>query len=161
MRLVEPVRGILAGEKSLKGPGNKPIIAYSLNSSIALDIIAAMLVFVYQGYLLIWQGSPPFAWIVGALFLGDFYFRLWTRPVRQARFFDDHFELSGFNVNIKARYDVVERLSRFKQTFGDFRSNSRVSFAVEGDPHLFVVPNRTNRKLRLDIYSLLFQRVKE
>lgn len=88
----------------------------------------------------------------------DSYLRLWRRPVRQARFFDDHFEISGWNANINSDYSRVEGLKKTRSIVGDFRTDSSVTFSVRDDPNLFTIPNRKNRGLKLDLYSWLRQK---
>jgi hypothetical protein len=136
----------------------EPLLVYSLNLSLALDLVLAAPAIGYGAFLLLSGGTPPYPWIVGILFLGDFYFRLWRRPVRRALFFDDHLEISGRKVRLSAGYDQIRGLGRFRQSFGDFASDSRVSFTVVDSPASFVVPNRRDRKLKLDLYSFLKQK---
>ena len=120
-----------------------------------LDVVVAVLAFGYGGVLLVSSGILPYPWFVGGLLIGDFYFRLWRRPVRRAQFFEDHFEISGWGVDINGRYELIQDLTKFSRPFGDFRSDTRVSFSVKDDSNLFVLPNRRNKKLGLDVYSLL------
>lgn len=139
----------------------EPLIVYSLNPSMALDLLVAVLAFGYGVFVLVWSSVPPFPWIMGVLLVGDFYFRLWKRPVRKARFFDDHFEIDGWNVSLNAEYGRITDLSESKQPFGDFASNSRVSFSVADYPITFTIPSRRNRRLKLGLYSLLKQKAPE
>jgi hypothetical protein len=135
----------------------EPLIAYSLTPSIALDLFVAALFFAAGTYSVV-QGAIPIAWFPGTLGLSDAYFRLWRRSVRQARFYDDHVEVRGFGLDIRGGYELVEDIAKYRQNFGDFRSNSRVSFSFRGDPNVFVFPNRKNRNLGIDVYSLLMKK---
>ena len=119
--------------------------------------VAIALALVYATYEVAFEKTLPFALVGVVLFFSDFYFRLWKRPVRQARFFAEHFEISGWGVNLRSKYDQVEDLAKYRQTFGDFKSSSRVSFSVKGDPNLLIIPNRN--KGGLDLYSWLLQKV--
>jgi len=138
---------------------HEPLIVYSLNPSFALDIGLGTLIIAFGAYELVWAGTPPASWVVGVLFFGDFYFRLWRRPVRQAQFFESHFEISGRGINLNAGYDSIRDLTKYKQPFGDSRSTTRVSFFVRGVPIPLVFPNRWNKKLGLDVYSLIVKKV--
>jgi hypothetical protein len=73
---------------------------------MALDLVIAALAFAYGVYLIL-SGTFPYPWLIGSLFVGDFYLRLWRRPIRRARFFEDHFELSGLGVALTGGYESV------------------------------------------------------
>jgi len=122
---------------------------------MALDLVIAAFAFAYGMGSIMFEGMLPYAWVMSALGMGDFYLRLWRRNVRQARFFDDHFEISGYGVNLRGDYDKIKDLTNYKQPIGDFRSDIRVSFSVHGNSNVFLLPNRRNRRLGLDVYSLL------
>jgi hypothetical protein len=136
---------------------NEALLVYSLVSSYALNLGVALLAFSY-GIILLWEGMLPAPWILSALLVVDFYQRLWIRPVRDARFYDDHFEIHGKNVDINAKYDEISNLTVSRRSFGDWRSATRVSFSVRGFPNTFTLPNRRNRELGLDVPTLILQR---
>lgn len=119
-----------------------------------LDLALAGILAAYGVYLIL-GGGVPVSFVMSALFAGDFYFRLWSRPVRRARFFEDRFEIAGKGVNLVSGYDSVRDITKFKQPFGDFSSDSRISFFVRDSPYPFIVPNRRNRKIGQDLYSLV------
>ena len=116
---------------------------------MALDLFLAALCLAYGAIFNL------VAWVAAFLFLGDLYFRLWRRRVRRALFYDDHFEVSGWGVSLKGRYDSVENLRRVKAVLGDFRTGSRVWFSLKGDPNMLVLPNRKGGEPRTDLYSWL------
>jgi hypothetical protein len=132
----------------------QPVFAYTLTPSIALDVTIATLSFGYGVYIVLWTGGLPYSWFMSGLGVGDAYLRLWNRPIRQARFYPDHFEITGRGVRLSSEYDSIKDLDRYRQLLGDFRTDSRVSFTVEDYPN-FIIPNRRNRKLKLDLYSFL------
>ena len=142
-------------DKTMNGPSHDPLVAYSLSASLVLDMVMGAVLFVYGVYEIVWIPELPVSWVMSALFFGDFYFRLWQRPVRQARFFEDHFEISGFRTNLNSGYDSSRILTRNKHPFGDFRSNSRVSFYVQGASVPYIIPNRWSRGRGMDMYSLI------
>jgi hypothetical protein len=132
----------------------RPLISYSLAPSILLNIVLTALPIAYGGYQIM-RGDLPTAWILGGLGIADTYYLLWRRNVRFAKFFEDHFEIVGYGVDVKGDYRLIENLTVFRRNFGDFQSNTRVSFSIRGDTNIFTIPNRKNRNLGLDVYSLI------
>jgi hypothetical protein len=95
--------------------------------------------------------------VIAAIIFLDFYYRLWRRPVRIARFFEDEFEIKGRGTNFRLGYDKIQSEEKVKSLIGDLRTNSSVWIMVSGYPDEFVIPNRRIRKggLRTDLYSWL------
>ena len=85
------------------------------------------------------------------------FYSLWRRPVRKANFFEKRFEVSGRGVRKEGGYEEIESFVKLKTLVGDFRTGSSVLFSVRDVPTILRIPNRKNRNLGLDVYSL-FQR---
>jgi hypothetical protein len=135
-----------------------PLFEYSLNPSIALDVLIAVMLFIFAIYSLIVEHVISAAFVVAGLFAADFYYRLWRRPVRKALFYDDHFEISGQGVNLRTGYDRLEDLQKVRRLLGDFRSDSAIWFSVKNDPNDFMIPNRKVGKPKVELYSWLMQK---
>lgn len=137
-----------------------PFLVYSLGISIALDLLLAVVLTGIGAYYIIGGTLVYEAWVPALLFVADFYLRLWRRPVRDARFFDSQVEISGRGVDLKFGYDLIEELKKERSVVGDFRTSDSVSFSVKGDSNVFVIPNRKNRQMHLDLYTWLVQKTK-
>ncbi|MBI3859334.1 MAG: hypothetical protein HY296_03725 [Thaumarchaeota archaeon] len=85
-------------------------------------------------------------------------YRYRRNPLQEIRFFNDYFEVTGWKVNLRESYDKIENLTKFRKNFGDFSTNTRVSFSIGDYPSAIVVPNRWNRKRGFDLYTWLQQR---
>ena len=140
---------------------SSPILAYSLRASMALDLFLAFFLFVVAFYYLLISGALTATFILSALFFFDFYYRLWRRRIRRAHFYDDHFEISGRGVTKSANYDEIESFTKVRSLAGDFRTDSTVLLSIRDVPDVLRMPNRRNRRLKLDVYSLLLQRAPE
>ena len=137
----------------------RPVFTYSLNLRIALDVSVILFIVIANLYYhFVWNYAVgPYPFIVVGLGVYDFY-RNWRMPLRKIRFFDSHFEVSGWRVDRKASYDELEDLSRVRRVIGDFRSGSAVWFSIKGDPNEFMVPNRKVGKPKVELYSWLRQK---
>ncbi len=99
------------------------------------------------------------AFVVSALFFLDFYYRLWQRSVRIAKFFEDHFEIKGRNLNLRrVGYDEISSLTKMKSLLGDFRTDSSVWLSMSNYPDSFSIPNRKISRLKTDLYSWLLHK---
>jgi len=136
---------------------NEPIIRYSLSPSILFYCLFSSLLAAAGEYEL-YIGQTPISWALIPFCLGEAYFRLWRRPIRRAKFYEDHLELDGYGTNFVGAYSSVSGLVSYRQFIGDIRTDRRVSFFVKDRDVVFVLPERRNRKLNLDIYSLIKQK---
>lgn len=148
----------LTRESNVSLRKEKPVLSYSLTPSMSLEIALIIAIFGY-GAILVAEGRLPVSWPFGVFGLADFYYRLWRRPIREARFFEGHFELSGYGVDVSGRYDLIGDLRKYRQPFGDIRSASRVSFSITGVFGQFTLPNRRSKDHGLDVYSLLLKKI--
>ncbi len=139
------------GEKS-GGEGRRhltqerPFFVYSLRWSLYLNVIIGALGIIGAVYLgLTEYGLSAILTTPGLLFLaalwGSYIYS--RKPLKKARFYDDHFELSGRNVNIRADYSSIVSLKEVKQYTG--RSKQAVLFKVKDSPAEFRIPFRRKR----------------
>ena len=139
------------------GQSDSPLMVYSLNISIALDLAVAVSALIFGVYDLVSRSTASGAFVVAVLFFLDFYYRLWRRPVREARLFEDEFEIKGRGTNFRLGYDKIQSVEKVRSLIGDFRTNSSVWILVSGYQDEFAIPNRSIGKgeLRTDLYSWL------
>jgi hypothetical protein len=137
----------------------KPLFSYSNRSLLAINAgFGIFWLYALTSYVLV-EGAfdlyqiLPFT-LLSLVFIFGFY-SSWHQPLRRARFYDDHFEISGWNVKIWSGYRDIEGLEKHKmRVFSD----TRVRFSVRGSPAKFRFSNEKNRKLKLDLYSWLIQK---
>ncbi len=120
------------------------------------DVLLAILFFAAGAYFLVADAEIPlYQWFIGFLSLGYFYFRQWKRPLKQVRFFDDHFEITGWHVNITDTYDKIEDLRTVRNV--SLWVKNAILFTVSNYPFEFKVPYRTI-KSQPNLYSWLLER---
>ena len=142
----------------MKAPRDgRPVLSYSLRPLLHIATIFLVL-FLFGGFYYGYIWSDPFPLLIFlALWTPGVYY-LWTRPLRRIRFYEDHFEVSGWKTHLKAEYAQVEDLSQVRRVIGDFRSNGTLWFSVRGNPNVFTMPNRTFGKPKVELYSWLLKK---
>jgi len=94
----------------------------------------------------------------GLLFLAMIYgiYDYWKKPLRRAAFYDDHFEITGHEVDINSTYEKIENLDKKKNVRGSKKHS--VVFTVQGSTHTFRIPYRATSTVP-DFYSALVERM--
>ena len=142
----------------------RSVFSYSLIPRIYLDVVVIALVVVGNIYFQFFSGEPmnhvsPTLYLLLIVVLGVYDFNnIWRKPLRKVRFYESHFEVSGWNEKRTARYEDLEYLQRKKRVIGDFRSGSAVWFSVKDDLNDFMVPNRKVGEPKMELYSWLLQK---
>ena len=95
------------------------------------------------------------ALLAGFMLYGAWF--LWHRPLREARFYDNHIQISGWKLKLRATYDDLENVSKPtpRKFLGEVISGDEVFFAIKGNPHDFQVPNRKFGRPKTELYQWL------
>ena len=73
----------------------------------------------------------------------------WFLPIRSARFFDDHAELSGRGLRRTVSYSDIEEVIWSKTTF-----SVKFMIRLKGDDKMLrLIQNPTNANLKIDLHS--------
>ena len=125
---------------------DRPWFAYSLRWSLYFGVILGTLGVIWAVYLGLteygWRAiltTPGLFFLVAVWGLYDYS----RKPLREARFFLDHFELSGRDVIIMTDYGSITSLKLTKQHTG--RSKQAVLFTVKDYPFGFRIPFRREK----------------
>jgi len=137
----------------------RPIITYTKHLQYAIFAILFCFFLSIGGYSVLTGDQYEGVLIVAGLLIPEFYLIQWRTPVRRADFMQNHFVLSGWKVNVDAGYETIGNLSKYRRILGDV-SDYRVSFTVGENPNVFVIPNRRNRRQKIDLYCLLEEKTK-
>jgi len=137
----------------------QPFLAYSQTRGLYLAIVLGVLGLIGTIYLGLTQyGIAAILTTPGLLFLAMIYgiFDYWRKPLRKAAFYDDHFEITGHEVNINSSYEKIENLDKVKNVTGSKKHS--VVFTVQGTAQKFRIPYRATSTMP-DLYSALVERM--
>lgn len=158
---MEPIAS--PGDSETSRMGKQLILHYSImGSTISFAVITASLFVFWLAYFAPQLPTNPSAALATPLLLvlAGLYttYEHWRRPLREAKFYEDQFEVAGWGVRKKGSYNEVEGFTRVRTLTGDFRTDSSVFFTVRGVDVTLKIPNRRNRAEKIDIYTLLLQK---
>ena len=132
----------------------RPVLSYSMHHLLYFWVLLLVL-FVFDGFLNGYAWSDPLPMAVSLPLLGAGLYYSWVRSLRSVRFYEDHFEVSGWKVRLTAKYSDLEDLSKARRVLGDYKSDGTLRFSVRGNPNVFSMPNRIFGKPKVELYSFL------
>ncbi len=144
----------IGAAESQKG---KPVFAYSSTGGVATSVLFGVFFTFVAVYAWVASGSlavlPTIVLLLTAYDLG----RWWHRPLKKARFYDDHLEISGWKVKRSAGYNELERIVKPepRKLLGEVIGNEKVWFLIRGDPRNFEVPNMKRGVPGVELYQWL------
>ena len=112
-------------------------------------------------YALVAQGFIallPAIVVTGSVYSID---NIWHKPLREARFYDDHVHITGWKVSQDVSYGDLERLVKPAQRkfLGENISNNVVWFYVKGDTrHDYEVGNGKVGPTKIELYEWLLMK---
>lgn len=143
---------------------SRPLVSYSVVPRMVLYLSCSILLLAYWVIV----PTPNFAGSILALadtrvimsvILASASIDFVRRPVRVARFYDDRIDVVGNGVRRTIRYGEIESLHVARPGLVKSISNVVLVIATSGVAKPLRIPNCRNRKLHIDAYSLLLERL--
>jgi hypothetical protein len=107
-----------------------------------------------------------YGWPIGPVGVGIFVFvyasliyiaiSLWFLRFRNARFYDDHADLSGRNLKRTISYSEIESVVKYRNWW-----RFEVKIRLKGEGRILRLSNQTNQRLKVDLYSWLSQKTSQ
>lgn len=135
----------------------KPIFAFSTTGAMVFSLAIGIFFAFWTVDLLItgWglAAFPVVIVVASAYDLGNW----WRKPVKKARFYNDHFEISGWRVKRNGEYGELERIVKPtpRKLLGEVIGKEKVWFYIKGDRHDFEVPNLKRGVPGVELYQWL------
>jgi hypothetical protein len=84
----------------------------------------------------------------------------WSVPIRRAKFYEDHFELTGRKLSVTKTYTDISAVTKIRKG-SVYSASTRVKILVRGEPEDFIIPANPRRGIRgRDLYSWLLTKAK-
>ena len=135
-----------------------PVFTFSLKGALVLNLGFGIFFLAIAIYALVAEGFLSILPAIVVAASAYSIYKIWHKPLREARFYDDHLHISGWKVNADVSYGDIERLVKAAQRkfLGEVVSSNVVWFRVKGGPnHNFEVGNGKIGPGKIELYQWL------